>query len=295
MIVNKCYLLLLLEVISIFQNEQDLQKMKRNVNETINIKSKRSKGTSLALILLSTIALGACSNMQKGEVIDAGNVIYDPYEDINRKVMDFNVAVDHAIINPIVIGYRTVTPKPARTGLRNFLRNLRTPVNLANQILQGDIKGTRDTVLRAIINSTVGVGGLFDVAGYEGIEYEFEDFGQTLAKWGVGHGPYMVVPFIGASSFRDYGGFFADSLADPVRWYLFNTNEEGIYYSKFGLDYLDVRDSLYDPLTELEKSSFDYYAAVRSTYYQHRRALVHDNSMSENRQMPDIPVFDDDF
>ncbi len=269
--------------------------MQRNINYIDMPKNKRKKASYLILMLLSTLSLSACSGTQKGNIIDAGNTIYDPYENMNRKVMAFNMAVDHTIINPIVVGYRTVTPKPARTGLRNFLRNLRTPINLINQVLQGDIKGSKDTILRAVINSTVGVGGIFDVAGYEGIEYEYEDFGQTLAKWGVGHGPYMVVPFIGASSLRDYGGFFADSLADPVRWYLFNVNEEHIYYSKFGLDYLDVRDALHDPLTDLEKSSFDYYAAVRSTYYQHRNALVNDNSLSENRQIPDIPVFDDDF
>ncbi len=269
--------------------------MQRKISDTYITKNKGKKGSYLILMLLSTLSLGACSGTQKGNIIDAGNTIYDPYENINRKVMSFNLAVDHAIINPVITGYRKITPKPARTGLRNFLRNLRTPINLANQILQGDVKGSRDTILRAIINTTVGVGGLFDVAGYEGIEYEFEDFGQTLAKWGVGHGPYMVVPFIGASSFRDYGGFFVDSLADPVRIYSFNIDEYEIYYSKFGLDYLDIRDSLYDPLTELEKSSFDYYAAVRSTYYQHRNALVNDNDISENRQIPDIPVFDDDF
>lgn len=254
--------------------------------------NERLRPHHFCLMLVACFSLNACASTQKGTIIDAGNVIYDPYEDMNRQVMAFNMAVDHAVINPVIKGYRMVAPKPARTGIRNFLRNLRTPVNLANQILQGDIKGSRDTVVRAIVNTTVGVGGLFDVAGHEGIPYEAEDFGQTLAKWGVGHGPYMVVPFIGASSMRDYGGFFADSMMDPLRWYLFNVEQEKIYYAKYGMDYLDVRDSLHDTLTDLERSSFDYYAAVRSTYYQYRRALVFDSSSIQSEQIPDIPDFE---
>lgn len=256
---------------------------------------RKTQSRRFFLLLLACFSLSACASSQESQIIDAGNVIYDPYEDMNRQVMAFNLAVDHTVINPVVRGYRGIIPQPARTGLRNFLRNLRTPVNLLNQVLQGDVKGTHDTVLRAVINTTVGVGGLFDVAGNEGIKYEFEDFGQTFAVWGIGHGPYMVVPFIGASSIRDYSGFFADGLADPLRWYLFNIEEEPIYYAKFGLNYLDIRDSLYDTLTELEKSSFDYYAAVRSTYYQHRRALVHDSDPKNgNNHIPEIPDFDDE-
>lgn len=262
--------------------------------------SRNGKGSASKLLLtaIALFSLGGCSTMNSSEVIDSGNVINDPYEEMNRKVMSFNMAVDHTLINPVIRGYRTVTPQPARTGIQNFLRNLRAPIDLLNQILQGDLAGARNITLRAAINSSLGLGGIFDVAGYEGIEYEPEDFGQTLAVWGIDHGPYFVAPFIGASSLRDYTGFFADSMADPFRWYLHNINKEGLYYAKAGANYLTLRDSLHDTLTELELSSFDYYAAVRSTYYQHRKAMVNDVSGKpdlEEFNFPEIPDFEDDY
>ncbi len=261
------------------------------------LRTSKTQNYRFFMLLLACFALNACASAREDQIIDTGNVIYDPYEDMNRRVMAFNLAVDHTVINPAIKGYRVAIPQPARTGLRNFLRNLRTPVDLLNQVLQGDVEGSGNTALRAAINTTVGVGGLFDVAGHEGIKYEPEDFGQTLAVWGVGHGPYMVVPFIGASSMRDYGGFFADSMVDPLGWYLHNIDEEGIALARFGISYFDLRESLHDTLTDLERNSFDYYAAVRSTYYQHRRALVHDNAPQSSADLPDIPDFDaeDDF
>ena len=111
-----------------------------------------------------------------------------------------------------------------------------------------------------------------------GLPYEQEDFGQTLAVWGVGHGPYLVVPFLGPSSLRDYAGYAVDTFADPLRWYLHNIDEEGWYYAKLGADYIDLRESLIDVLKDLEASSIDYYAAVRSTYVQRREALVNDQA-----------------
>ncbi len=211
----------------------------------------------------------------------------DPLEGTNRAIFKFNNGVDHAVIHPVVKGYRKVVPQPARTGLRNFLRNLKSPTIFANQILQGDIKGAGTVFVRAVVNSTVGLGGLIDVAGMHGLDYEQEDFGQTMGVWGVGHGPYVVVPILGPSSVRDYAGYFVDAYADPLRWWLFNTDNEGWYYAKLGADYLDLRESLVDVLEELEKSSIDYYAAVRSTYYQRREALKNDEMQTA------IPDFDE--
>lgn len=210
--------------------------------------------------------------------------ISDPLENSNRAIFKFNNAVSHAVIHPVVKGYRTVVPKPARMGVRNFLRNLKSPTTFANQLLQGDLDGAGTVLVRAVINSTVGVGGLFDVAKEAGLKYEQEDFGQTLGVWGVGHGPYLVVPVLGPSSLRDYAGYFVDSYADPLRWYLFNIDEEEWYYAKLGADYLDLREDILDILEDLEKNSIDYYAAVRSTYYQRREALKNDEAATA---MPD--------
>ncbi len=250
--------------------------------------------SNLLLIALSSAALTSCASMKGNEIYDNGIVIYDPMEEANRQVMAFNQAVDRTIINPVVKVYRTITPRPARSGIRNFLRNLKSPITLANQLLQGDLSGARDALLRGVINTTVGVGGIFDVAGYEGIEYEAEDFGQTMAVWGVGYGPYMVLPFIGPSSLRDYGGYLTDGLADPLRINLFRHDNELLYAGKFTADYLDLRDSLMDTLTEIEASSIDYYAAIRSTYYQHREALIHDQNGTVQSSIPAFPYYEDE-
>ena len=237
------------------------------------------------MVSIAGIMLSACAATTTSE-----GAIYDPLENSNRTVFAFNKAVDKAVINPVIKGYRTVVPKPARNGVRNALRNLKRPVTLANEVLQGDVDGAGKVVLRAVVNTLVGVGGLFDVAGAEGYEYEQEDFGQTLAVWGVGHGPYLVVPIIGPSSARDYAGYFVDSFADPLRWYLFGHGDaEGWYYAKVGVEYLDLRESLMDVLNELERSSIDYYAAVRSTYYQRREALARDQAATAMGDGADHP------
>lgn len=231
----------------------------------------------------------------KQQTSTQGAEIYDPLEKSNRAVFSFNAGVDKAIVHPIVKGYQAITPKPARTGLRNVLRTLRSPVNLGNQLLQGDLEGSANTLTRTAVNVLVGGFGLFDVAGYEGIEYEPEDFGQTLAVWGVPHGPYLVVPLLGPSSARDYAGYFVDAFADPLRWYWFNIEEKHLYYTRSALEYLDLRESLIDVLTDLEASSVDYYASVRSIYYQRREALVEDRArIGAPVSAPSIPDYDDE-
>lgn len=250
---------------------------------------RQSAALTFLVAAFATLFLTSCASSQQDPMIVGNTVVEDPFEGTNRSIFAFNAAVDDAVIHPIVKGYRAVVPKPARNGLRNFLRNLKSPVTMANQLLQGDLDGAGTVLVRASVNTLIGVGGLFDVAGAEGIEYESEDFGQTLAVWGVGHGPYLVVPFIGPSSLRDYTGYAVDSFADPLRFYLHNTDQDGLYYTKIALDYLDLRDSFMDVLEDLEASSIDYYAAVRSTYYQRREALVND----ENPEQSSIPSFDE--
>ncbi len=230
----------------------------------------------LAGLFAAVMLVSACASETSGPVMAGNVVVSDPFEGTNRAIFSFNNAVDDVVIHPIAKGYNTFVPSPARTGVTNVLRNLRSPVNFANQILQGDIDGAGTVIVRAVVNSLLGIGGIFDLAGHEGIEYEVEDFGQTLATWGVGHGPYLVVPILGPSSTRDYLGYAVDSFADPLRWYLFNVDKEDVYYGKIGADYLTLRASLVDVLEDLERSSIDYYAATRSAYYQRREALVND-------------------
>lgn len=255
---------------------------------------KITKLLSLTVMAGAMLGVSGCSIGAKDPIV-AGNVTFeDPLEDANRAIFAFNEVVDDALIHPVVEGYRAVVPDEARTGIRNFLRNLKTPVRFANQLLQGDTEGAGNEIFRGIVNTLVGLGGLFDVAGREGYVYEPEDFGQTMATWGVGHGPYIVVPIIGPSSVRDYTGYIVDGLADPLRWYLFNTGQEGLYYTKVGMDYLDLRESLIDLLKDLEESSIDYYAAVRSAYFQNRQSMILDHD-AEALPPPAIPDYDEDF
>jgi phospholipid-binding lipoprotein MlaA len=255
----------------------------------------------LALAAVGSLVSACSTSSQTGYMKDEG--LSDPFENVNRKVFAFNEVVDDAVIHPILDGYRFAVPRQARTGIDNALRNLQSPVYMANDLLQGDVDGAGRTLFRAVVNTMVGFGGLMDVAGAEGYEGQSEDFGQTLAVWGVGHGPYIVFPILGPSSTRDYAGYFADSYMDPLRWYWFNTGEEHLYYTKAAANYLNLRNNLKDVLEDLQESSIDYYASVRSTYYQAREAVIEDDAKSaaagakqdvtEDAMMPQYPDYPD--
>lgn len=203
--------------------------------------------------------------------------ISDPFEPVNRGIFEFNEVVDKGILEPTARGYRMIVPSPARTGIGNFLSNLKSPTDLMNELLQGDLDGAGNVLLRAIINTMVGAGGLFDVAGAEGITADDEDFGQTLATWGVGHGPYLMVPVLGPSSVRDLAGRSLDVYVDPVRLWLFDTENESWYYAKSLVSVIDTREELLETIDDLRANSIDYYATLRSVYAQRRAALVRDD------------------
>lgn len=239
-----------------------------------------------ALTLLAGAAcllLTACaSNQDTSEIAD-------PVEGLNRGIFAFNNGVDTVLLKPVAKGYRAVVPQPARTGVRNFLHNLKSPAYIANDALQGDLSGVGTQTARALINTTIGIGGLFDVADSMGLKHQPEDFGQTMASWGVGHGAYFVMPVLGPGSVRDHLGMAVDSYADPLRLWLYNTNREEWHYARLGLIAVDTREELLDVLDDLKKNSIDYYAAVRSSYAQRREALVRDEDPSSG--VADIPDY----
>lgn len=237
------------------------------------------KNLSLLLLTSAVLGLSACASGPDGE-------IRDPMEGVNRGIFKFNDAVDTAVLRPVAKGYRTVVPQPARTGVRNFLHNLKSPQIIANNLLQGDLTDAGNSTTRFAANTLFGLGGLIDVAGKEGIKYEEEDFGQTLGVWGVGNSPYVVLPLLGPSSVRDTAGLVVDSYTDPVRLWLTNTDNEGWYYAKVGVATVDKREELLDLLDDLKKNSIDYYAALRSSYAQRREAQVKDSS--DDAALPDI-------
>lgn len=247
----------------------------------------------LAMAASITLGLSACASNGgvNNEAVYVGNEqIHDPMENLNRGIFAFNEVVDKTVIEPVARGYRWITPKPVRTGVRNFLRNLKSPIVMGNELLQGDLEGFANASGRLFINTLLGVGGIFDVADMGGIPYEPEDFGQTLAVWGVGNGPYVMIPLIGPSTARDATGMVVDSFADPVRIYLFNTDREWLHYTRVAVGVVDQREELLDVIDDLRRNSFDYYAALRSAYYQRRQALVNDMD-PESAASPEIPDY----
>ena len=245
-------------------------------------------------LLFTSITLSSCaSTKQINTDIEASYEISDPFEEVNRAVFSFNNVVDSILLEPVATGYQKVIPQTARKGVRNFLVNLRSPIDVGNQILQGDLIGAADGTTRFFVNTLLGLGGLIDIAAKEGLEHEPEDFGQTLAVWGVGDGPYTVLPLIGPNNLRDQVGLLADSYVDPIRLYLHNTNREEIYYSKLSVKTIDTREELLTILSDLKNNSIDYYAAVRSVIYQRRNALISDMS-EEDRYSAEMPDFEDE-
>ena len=246
---------------------------------------------NFVLVCSAVLALGVFGCASHGEGQGAGSV-HDPLEGVNRVTMEINEAVDEAIIEPIATGYRKFTPSAFRIALNNFLNNLKSPIIIGNEILQGDLKGAGNATARMIINTLAGFGGILDLADQGGIERESEDFGQTLAKWGIGDGMYLVLPILGPSSLRDTAGLLIDGYLDPLRIYLFNIEKEGLYYARIGASALSERERLLDVINDLRKNSFDYYAALRSSYFQHRGAMIRDEN-SELSGGPEIPDYDD--
>ncbi len=239
------------------------------------------KFSTLALAVLAVFTLSGCASSADGEIAD-------PIEGVNRGIFKFNDVVDTAVLEPVARGYRAGVPQPARKGVRNFLQNLKSPIVIGNNLLQGDLPGAGDATTRLFANSLFGFAGLVDVAGMEGVKYQEEDFGQTLGKWGLGHGPYLVLPLFGPSSVRDTAGMVVDGYADPIRIWLTNTNNEGWYYARAGVSAVDKREELLDVIADLRKNSIDYYAAMRSTYAQRRAALLNDEDAA-SVNIPDIP------
>lgn len=215
----------------------------------------------------------------------------DPWEGFNRRMFAANDFFDETILIPAAKAYRATTPKVGRRGLRRFLGNLGTPVTLVNDVLQGEFGRAGDTAGRFLVNSTIGFGGIADPAAQMGIEKHTEDFGQTLAVWGVPSGPYLVLPLLGPSSPRDAFGRGVDNLANPL--FYFDTNAVDIaQYARGGAGLLSARENVLDPLADIKANSLDYYSSFRSFYLQARKREIA-NGQTDFDSLPDIGDFDD--
>lgn len=215
----------------------------------------------------------------------------DPWEGFNRAMFEFNDKLDGAVMVPAAKAYRAVTHKKQRKGIRNFISNLRTPVTLVNDILQGEFGRAGETAGRFVINSTIGFGGMGDPAERLGIEQHSEDFGQTLAVWGVDSGPYVVLPFFGPSTVRDGFGSAVDVAADPAVW-VRTPPAKYFRYSRTGVGLVSAREPLIEPLEDIKMDSLDYYASIRSFYLQSRRREIN-NGETLFEDLPDIGEFEE--
>jgi phospholipid-binding lipoprotein MlaA len=219
---------------------------------------KKLLATAATLALLS-----ACSPAQNDE--------NDPMEDINRGVFEFNQFVDQYGIGPVAEGYRYVTPYELRSRIGNVADNLQEPLNMIHAFLQGDFQQGVTTFWRFAINTTIGIGGMNDVASTAGLKPRNEDLGQTLAVWGVGDGPYVVLPILGPSNLRDTTGTVGDWFIDPVNYAIDDTSTEIWLAAGQGLV---KRERLIEVFDDVNETSLDPYATFRSMYRQHRAAQI---------------------
>ncbi len=217
--------------------------------------------------------------------------IYDPFEPVNRAIFSFNNVADRVVLEPIAKGYKKL-PSPIQSGINNFLSNLRAPLVVVNQLLQGQGENAFQSSGRFIVNSTVGVFGLFDVAEKVGLEEKKEDYGQTLATWGVGDGFYIVLPLFGPSNLRDTSGMVLTMLTDPINAYAVTEGEAWLVPTRTAANAVDQRSQIIDEVNALRDNSVDYYAAVRSSYYQNRKAAI--NNVDDNELTP-LPLISIEF
>ena len=234
------------------------------------------RGFSALFVVACVLALAGCASRDEPQAqADVSLAANDPFEPMNRTVFDMNQGFDKTVLLPVAQAYVDVVPGPARDSVHNFLENLDLPITFANDLLQGEMTRAGQTLGRFTVNTTVGVGGLFDIASDWGIPDHSEDFGLTLGKWGVGEGPYLVVPFFGPDPPRDITGQVVDIFLDPTTYVHIR---EHFYWSaaREVAEAIDLRSRNIDQIESIERSSVDYYASLRSLYRQHRNSEIRD-------------------
>jgi len=236
----------------------------------------------VAAVLMGVFLTG-CATMRAAE---GPQEINDPFEPFNRLMFNTTLAIDKAVLRPTAIVYRAVFPQPIRDSVRNFLNNLDSPVIFTNDLLQGELARAKVTFVRTVVNTTVGIGGLFDVADRWGFPRHREDFGQTLATLGIGEGPYLFIPLFGPANPRDLFGYGTDLFFQPLTYVQWG-DEWYVPIARSGVDLVDLRARNIETLDEIEQTSLDYYASVRSLYRQSRNNEIN-NGASAVEDLPDF-------
>ena len=258
-----------------------------------------SKSLATGLIIAAGFLGGCATNDAQSQsqeaktntaVVDTSDP-RDPLEPVNREIWDFNWEVlDAYILRPITVTYVTVMPQPARTGLVNITDNLQEPANFLNNLAQGKVDDGLDSLARFLINTTVGLVGTFDVASKIGIERKREQFGETLAVWGLDTGPFLMLPFLGPSDPRSFTGDYVDGFAFPM-----SLLEGSVNLARIGISVLETRAQLLDQEAQLEQS-VDDYAFVKNAYFENLEFRVTDGKSGDkaidDEQLDDFADFE---
>lgn len=241
------------------------------------------------ILVASLVVLAGCA---ANDTEGSGAVEYDPLEPLNRKVYAFNSGVDRAFLRPVARGYRKVVPAPVRGSVTNFFSNLTTPRSMLNNFLQGKPKQGFSELGRFLLNSTMGFGGLFDVARDIGMQRHEEDFSETLAVWGMPDGPYLVLPFMGPSTMSDAFAMPFDYYADIWTHY----DNTSVRDKVWGVRLIDTRYRLL-PADALLEESNDPYVTLREAYRQNRTFRIYDGEppAGDEEDFYDGEMFDEFF
>ena len=236
----------------------------------------------LFLAAMVLALLGACASVPPGTTKTAAQTI-DPWENWNRKVFAFNDAVDEAVLKPVATAYRNAVPQLLRTGVSNFFGNIGDIWSAANHLLQGKLGGGLEMGMRVLTNTFFGLGGILDPATELKIERRPEDFGQTLAVWGVGNGPYIVLPLLGPSTLRDTSALPLDRYATTPSLFISDINN----YVMTPLQIINLRSELLSTTKLLDQVALDRYSFVRDAYLSRRLDQIYDGA-------PPLELFDDE-
>jgi phospholipid-binding lipoprotein MlaA len=237
-------------------------------------------------------ALAACAMPPPAddkEAVAAYNEANDPLEPLNRYFFEVNRAVDHILLRPVAEIYRGTLPEGIRSSVRSVVNNLETPGIFVHDVLQGEMERSGESFARFTTNSFLGAGGLADVAAGDnpkdpdaGIPFHSEDLGQTMAVWGAGPGPYLMLPLIGPSNVRDGLGQALDFYTNPVNYVVPNEHRTGFSLARTVIRGIDIRSRNIETFDEIERGSIDFYATVRSLYRQYRASEIANGRGPEN-------------
>ncbi|MEQ1635349.1 MAG: VacJ family lipoprotein [Methylococcales bacterium] len=238
---------------------------------------KHIRGRLAPLLLCSLLLNAGCATTAK-----QGASAIDPYESFNRPVHKFNSKVDRYLAKPIADGYKMITPEFLQKGVNNFFNNLQDVTVVLNDILQAKFKQSAQDVGRLTINSTVGLGGLFDVASQAGLDKHNEDFGQTLAVWGLPQGSYLVLPFLGPTTFRELPGYVVDTASNPASYL------GGFALPLASVNALNTRANAEGSLQFINEAALDPYVFMRESYLQWRNYQVADGQIKQDKALDDL-------